>query len=80
MQGAAGQAALRQVGVESGQVERQRAVDIVHSGQQTAQFLQNSDARRREHFGRSQRSVNNRLAGLELILAAVGCALTVDRA
>ena len=30
MQGAAGQAALRQVGIESGQAEGQDAVDIIH--------------------------------------------------
>jgi hypothetical protein len=51
MQGAAGQAALRQVGIESGQAEGERVVDIVHPWQQTAQFLQNSGARSRGRFG-----------------------------
>jgi hypothetical protein len=51
VQGAAGQAALRQVGIESGQIERECAVDIVYPGQPPAQFLQNSGTCSRERFG-----------------------------
>jgi hypothetical protein len=44
MQGAAGQAALRQAGIESGQAERQRLARTFPSGQQAAQLRNHGTA------------------------------------
>ena len=51
MQGAAGQAALRQMGIEREQAEGQGAVDIVRPGKHTPQTGKHSRTRSRCHLG-----------------------------
>ena len=51
MQGAAAEATLRQMGIDSGQAEGQGAVDIAYPRQKTAQLPENGGARGRRRYG-----------------------------
>jgi hypothetical protein len=70
MQGAGGEAAFRQIGIERGQAERQSETRAFADGKKPAQFMDHGSARQRHGKDRGFRHLNRLYRGLRVVAFA----------